>query len=133
MARITIEARPATVDKYEFGVLAGVRAKKIGAGEAITVDRDNDKNTVIALREIEIGNIDVETLRETLIESLRKGNRMDLDPEENLHAETQEQIGEAVNYSTSEDKENLFLEEMEFNADAEGVLDFSDDVSEEDL
>jgi DNA-directed RNA polymerase subunit omega len=133
MARVTVEDCVAKVAKYELVVLAAERAKKIGSGEAITVDRDNDKNPVIALREIASDNIDIDSLREARIESLRKSNRMDIDPEENLYAETQESSGEGeMSYATSEEEGDIFSEEMDFSVESDD-LDFSDNISEEDL
>lgn len=132
MARVTVEDCVEKVAKYELVVLAAERAKKIGSGEAITVDRDNDKNPVIALREIASGNIDVDSLRETSIESLRKSNRMDIDPEENLYAEAQEPAVEAGDNYVASEEDDIFSEEMDFSVES-GDLDFSDNVSEEDL
>lgn len=131
MARVTVQDCIEKVAKYELSILAAERVKSIEAGELITVDRDNDKNPVIALREIAMGNIDVDALRESLVTRLEKSNRMDIDPEENLYAEAQEPIGEDANYSASDKEDNLFLDDMDFSAE-DGVLDFSDNVLEED-
>jgi DNA-directed RNA polymerase subunit omega len=53
MARVTVEDRLAVIpNPFELTVAAAQRARDIGAGAALTIARDNDKNSVIALREI---------------------------------------------------------------------------------
>tara|TARA_B100000029_G_scaffold474396_1_gene516657 strand:+ start:1427 stop:1891 length:465 start_codon:yes stop_codon:yes gene_type:complete len=69
MARITVED---CVDKFpsrfELVLVASQRARKLFSGENPTVEKDNDKNTVIALREIADSTISVEEMKEGLIE-----------------------------------------------------------------
>jgi len=68
MARVTIEDCTTKIaSRFELVVLAAQRAKEIGAGARPTVERDNDKNSVVSLREIAEGTISPETLRETVI------------------------------------------------------------------
>ncbi len=73
MARVTVED---CVDKIpnRFGLvlMAGHRARAIAAGAPLLVDRDNDKNPVVALREIADDVVDPVTLRETLIVTLQR-------------------------------------------------------------
>ena len=65
MARVTVEDCVKKVsNRYELVLLAARRARDISAGSPLTIDRDNDKNTVVALREIAEENIDLESLRE---------------------------------------------------------------------
>lgn len=70
MARVTVED---CVDKipnrFELVMLAAQRARRIGSGAALTVPRDNDKNPVVALREIAGQSVDVENLKEELVRS----------------------------------------------------------------
>lgn len=70
MARVTTED---CVDKipnrFELVMLAAQRARKIGSGAPLTVDRDNDKNPVVALREIAQETIENENLKEDLTRS----------------------------------------------------------------
>lgn len=73
MARVTVEDCIDKVDnRFELVLLASHRARQISQGAQITVDRDNDKNPVVALREIGDGTISPEDLREDLIHSLQK-------------------------------------------------------------
>ncbi|MDX2258395.1 MAG: DNA-directed RNA polymerase subunit omega [Hyphomicrobiaceae bacterium] len=78
MARVTVED---CVDKipnrFELVLLAAHRARSISSGSAITVDPDNDKNPVIALREIADATIPAEDMRESLIHSLQKNVEVD--------------------------------------------------------
>ena len=70
MARVTVEDCVDKVpNRFELVMLAAHRAREISAGAPITVDRDNDKNPVVALREIAEETQRVEDLRERMIES----------------------------------------------------------------
>ncbi len=53
-------------------MMASQRARKLGTGGALTIDRDNDKNTVVALREIAAETIDTADLKEDLIRSRQR-------------------------------------------------------------
>ena len=73
MARVTVEDCVKKVpNRFELILLAGQRAKNINAGEPLTVPRDRDKNSVVALREIEEGTVNPEDLNNMLIASLQK-------------------------------------------------------------
>ncbi len=73
MARVTVEDCIDKVDnRFELVLLASHRARMISSGAALTVDRDNDKNPVVALREIADGSVSADDLREELIHSLQK-------------------------------------------------------------
>ncbi|WP_299722926.1 DNA-directed RNA polymerase subunit omega [uncultured Tateyamaria sp.] len=70
MARVTVEDCVDKVpNRFELVMLAAHRAREISAGAPITVDRDNDKNPVVSLREIADETQSAEELRERLIES----------------------------------------------------------------
>ena len=73
MARVTVEDCIEKVpNRFSLVLLSAHRARAISAGAQIAVDRDNDKNPVVALREIGDGAISPEDLREDLIHSLQK-------------------------------------------------------------
>ena len=86
MARVTVED---CVDKVpnrgELVLLAAHRAREVSAGAPITVDRDNDKNPIVALREIAEETQSAEELRERLIESNQSQIEVD-EPEEDAMA-----------------------------------------------
>jgi DNA-directed RNA polymerase subunit omega len=73
MARVTVEDCIDKVDnRFDLVLLAAHRGRMISSGSQITVERDNDKNPVVALREIADTTISPEDLREDLIHSLQK-------------------------------------------------------------
>jgi DNA-directed RNA polymerase subunit omega len=73
MARVTVEDCIDKVqNRFDLVLLAGHRARLISSGSQITVERDNDKNPVVALREIAETTISPDDLREELVHSLQK-------------------------------------------------------------
>ncbi|MCB1884152.1 MAG: DNA-directed RNA polymerase subunit omega [Geminicoccaceae bacterium] len=81
MARITVEDCVERVpSRFELVMLAAQRARDISAGGALTLDRDNDKNPVVALREIAETTVDLDHLRYELMHGLRR--HVDADDEE---------------------------------------------------
>lgn len=70
MARVTVEDCIDKVEnRFELVMVASQRARKIGSGAALTVEKDNDKKTVISLREIAGETVSVPTLKEEIITS----------------------------------------------------------------
>lgn len=73
MARVTVEDCIQEVpNRFELVLLASQRAKQISVGNPLTVDRDNDKDSVVSLREIADKTISLPQLEETLIQSFYK-------------------------------------------------------------
>jgi len=86
MARVTVEDCVDKVpNRFDLVMLAAHRAREISAGGAITVDRDNDKNPVVSLREIADETQLADDLRERLIESNQTQIEVD-EPEEDAMA-----------------------------------------------
>jgi DNA-directed RNA polymerase subunit omega len=78
MARVTVEDCIDKVDsRFELVMIAAQRARRIGSGSALTIDRDNDKNPVIALREIAEETIDVDNIRNEIIQHNQRVILMD--------------------------------------------------------
>jgi DNA-directed RNA polymerase subunit omega len=99
MARVTVEDCIDKVDnRFELVLLASHRARQISQGAQITVDRDNDKNPVVALREIADETLAPDDLKEDLIHSLQKHVEVD-EPE----ADGQEMIDQADATTTAAD------------------------------
>jgi DNA-directed RNA polymerase subunit omega len=72
MARVTVEDCVDKVpNRFELVLLSAHRARSISAGAPISIDRDNDKNPVVALREIADQTVSPEDLKEDLIHSLQ--------------------------------------------------------------
>ena len=82
MARVTVEDCVDKVEnRFNLVLLAAHRARTISSGAELTVDRDNDKNPVVALREIADETITVDAIEDDLVTSLQK--QLDVDePEE---------------------------------------------------
>ena len=111
MARVTVEDCLEKVEnRFDLVLLSAHRARMISSGQPITVDRDNDKNPVVALREIADGTLTPADLEEDFIHSLQK------------HVEVDEPEAEAV----------PALMSSEPTTDAAGDVQF-DRMTEEDL
>jgi len=83
MARVTVEDCIDKVEnRFELVMVASQRARKIGAGAALTIDRDNDKNSVVSLREIAEETVEVAGLKEDLIHSNQRVIPLDDDGED---------------------------------------------------
>ena len=101
MARVTVEDCIDKVDnRFELVLLAGHRARQISQGAQITVPRDNDKNPVVALREIADETLSPDDLKEDLIHSLQK--HVEVDEPESDGQELTDQS--AANASTDADE-----------------------------
>jgi len=73
MARVTVEDCILKVpNRFELVLLAAQRARNISRGEELTLDRDNDKNPVVALREIAEETIDFKSVEADLVKSLQR-------------------------------------------------------------
>tara|TARA_A100001037_G_scaffold48574_1_gene40435 strand:- start:1098 stop:1460 length:363 start_codon:yes stop_codon:yes gene_type:complete len=82
MARVTVEDCVLKVpNRFELVVLAAQRSRTISAGAPLSVDRDNDKNPVVALREIADETIELEELEDNVVRGMQKHVEID-EPEE---------------------------------------------------
>jgi DNA-directed RNA polymerase subunit omega len=119
MARVTVEDCIDKVNnRFELVLLASHRARLISQGAPITIDRDNDKNPVVALREIADEMLSPDDLKEDLIHSLQKHVEVD-EPEPDAstliaasesQAETQDEEDDApetVNFDQMSEEELL--------------------------
>ncbi len=85
MARVTVEDCVEKVpNRFELVLLAAQRSRAISAGEPVTIERDNDKNPVVALREIADETVDQDELRENLIAGMQKHIEVDEPEEDNM-------------------------------------------------
>jgi DNA-directed RNA polymerase subunit omega len=84
MARVTVEdCIDKVANRFELVLLASHRARTISQGGPLTIDRDNDKNPVVALREIAEETVEVGDLQEDLVHSMQKHVEVD-EPEPDL-------------------------------------------------
>ncbi len=128
MARVTVEDCVLRIpNRFELVLVAGQRARDVSAGARITLERDNDKNPVVALREIAEGTVDLDLLQNALIQGLQKHVEVD-EPEEDemegfvpdrdLTFETIANEDEMV-----EDGMSITEDGMDLDADAAGLAD----------
>ena len=84
MARVTVEDCIEKIpNRFDLVLGAAQRARNISTGNPLTIDRDNDKNPVVALREIAEETIDPDFLRDEIIKSLQKLSNTEISEEEN--------------------------------------------------
>jgi DNA-directed RNA polymerase subunit omega len=128
MARVTVEDCVVKIpNRFNLVLLAGQRAREISSGGELTLERDNDKNPVVALREIAEGSVDLDNLRQALISSLQKHVESD-EPEDDamelLAADTNvagvpyEAIQDGAEIDESEGADGAVEGEEAGNADA---------------
>ena len=129
MARITVED---CIDKFEsrfeLVLVASNRARKLHSGDSPTVEKDNDKNTVIALREIADETISIDQMKDNLIEEYQT---VSMQTEEDLsieHSEVENQSKELSENDSEEVSEND-TEELSEN-DTEALSENSEDLKE---
>ncbi len=85
MARVTVEDCVEIIsNRYELVMVASQRARDISAGAVLTIERDNDKNPVISLREIAQKTVDPTELKESLVKGFQKVSQIVNEPEEEL-------------------------------------------------
>lgn len=111
MARVTVEDCVLKLqDRFELVMLAAQRARKIGTGAPLTVDRDNDKNPVVSLREIAEETVEPEELKEELI---RSHQRVFLSDEEdkNMIALTDSSEGASEEAQAEEPASGMYADE----------------------
>ncbi|ASZ86785.1 DNA-directed RNA polymerase subunit omega [Brucella abortus] len=125
MARVTVEDCVDKVEnRFELVLLAGHRARQISQGAPITVDRDNDKNPVVALREIADEILSPDDLKEDLIHSLQK--HVEVDEPEAAPAQianAAEEIAEGIAEAGEEDVVTFDrMSEEELLAGIEGLV-----------
>ena len=123
MARVTIEdCTKVVTNRFELVLLAAQRARDISAGQEPTLDRDNDKNAVIALREISQNNVELEDLKANIVRGV---NRHDVKVSEDEKLTTLQQAQNEDKVADHDQVEGLAFEEVEQETVAE--------VSEEEI
>jgi DNA-directed RNA polymerase subunit omega len=130
MARVTVEDCITIIpNRFELVLLAAQRARDISAGLALTVDRDNDKNPVIALREIAEQTVDFDELRRHIVRGVNRHDDMNLEDDALLALanDSFEQFGENAEAMSEiaeiafEDEENP--EQVEAKAEEEPTME----------
>jgi DNA-directed RNA polymerase subunit omega len=106
MARVTVEDCIVKIpNRFKLVMMASQRGRNISAGSALNVERDNDKNPVVALREIAEDQVNHDELEESLIKGLQKFVEMD-EPEEEMDEPEEDSLDLiAVDQDTGEENE----------------------------
>tara|TARA_X000001036_G_C20582774_1_gene767441 strand:+ start:244 stop:603 length:360 start_codon:yes stop_codon:yes gene_type:complete len=113
MARVTVEDCIDKVsNRFDLVLLAAHRAREISAGSSLTIERDNDKNPVVALREIADETITAVQLRESAIESLQRQIEVDEPEETEMDLQEIEEVDDPANV-TEMSEEGLLRALME--------------------
>ena len=122
MARITVEDCIDKFDsRFELVLVASNRARKLHSGENPTVEKDNDKNTVIALREIADQTISAEEFKQDLVEEYQSVSPID---EEELALEFNEE-------NTDDEADSEKLSEVSAETDENEISEVASDVNAE--
>lgn len=118
MARVTVEDCVDKIDsRFDLILLASHRARTLSSGASLLVERDNDKNPVVALREIADSKLTPEDMREDLIHSLQKHVEVD-EPE----TETSPALNTAAASDTAADVQFDRMTEEELLRGLEGLV-----------
>ena len=128
MARVTVEDCVKKIpNRFDLVIAAAQRSREISNGIAIEVDRDNDKNPVVSLREIASEVVDAESLQERFIRSMQKN----LNKEENNieeEASLEEEFAAYLNESDNKNQNNDDFMFNKTNSNEEGsFIDVSDE------
>ena len=128
MARITVED---CIDKFpsrfELVLVASQRARNLHSGDELTIERNNDKNTVIALREIADSTLTVEDMKENLIQEYQTVTISD-EEDENLDLES---VEKNENEENIQSKANLSISSNEAEAEINNLISSEDSEIEE--
>lgn len=129
MARVTVEdCIIAVPNRFELVLLASKRSRELSAGAPLTIARDNDKNAVVSLRELSENSIDINSLRERLVQSMQRNmfiTEQDTDVESD--------ISEGLDSESEAHKNSLI--ERDLMGDGSLIVedDLEEDESDEDL
>ena len=129
MARVTVEDCIVNIpNRFDLVITAAQRAKQIASGSPLTVERDNDKDAVVALREIAEETIDRELVQDEIVQSFQKQYEFD----RNDHADDETP-------ALADDENNIFAETSGFieedpfgNSNYQGGMSFIEDNVEVD-
>lgn len=134
MARVTVEDCILEVpNRFELVLLAAQRAKQITSGNPLTIDRDNDKDSVVSLREIADKTVSLDALQEGLIQSFFKRPISDITDKKLLTAG--EEIPTEVEEAFKDAAQHISVKPAPQEEEAEGDDNMSfgeDDVQAED-
>lgn len=130
MARVTVEDCVVKVsNRFELVLVAAQRARDISSGSKLTVERDNDKNPVVALREIADDTVPLDALRNALVSGLQKHVEVDEPEEDEMESFMPDSDMAFENIASEEEavEDGLTVSEDGVDFDADG---FGGDIEE---
>ena len=120
MARVTVEDCVTIIpNRFELVLLAAQRARDVSAGVMMTVERDNDKNAVVALREISEQSIDFEELRRHIVRGVNRHADLNFE-DDNLLALAAENVPTEADFGGLDDIQEVSFEDTAAPAPEEG-------------
>ena len=123
MARVTVEDCILKIpNRFELVLVAAQRARDVGAGASITVDRDNDKNPVVALREVADNTISIDEVQKSLVLGLQKYVEIQ---------EPEEHDGEDIHVERELAELDEAFESVIIDEEGLSIVDEEDDILEE--
>jgi len=130
MARITVEDCVLKIpNRFELVMVSSQRAREISSGSEITVPRDNDKNTVVALREIADETVNLSNLKESLVKNYQRVVEVEDEEDEVIDVMDGEEEWTGIAELAAEEEAQLAgMHENAFEEDAESL-----DSSEENI
>ena len=137
MARVTVEDCIENIpNRFELLAIAARRAKQISSGAPITIDRDNDKDGVVSLREIAGKTIDFEPLKQEIVEGYSRFQRPDViegvaPPPSTEQLEDASAAAEDEEFEMTEEMEDELKESSLIGEEPEG-MSFDDEIEADD-
>ena len=128
MARVTVEDCIETVkNRFSLVMYASKRARSLSSGAELMVDRDDDKNPVVALREIAEDKLDIEQIEGSIVRGMQKHIQSDEPDDEEMDLLTDsEDFGEALNQESAPSLNNPL--DSEYGDTKRAMPIFDDDV-----
>ena len=127
MARTTnSDTLPYVESRYELGMLASQRVRDLNGGAEPVVDKKNDKMTVVALREIASGKLDVEAVRHEFVQSYKESPLVEAG-EESLEIGSEDPLLREIDAEL----ENVLADDMPIETAEEAIEEVADEVADE--
>lgn len=132
MARVTVEDCIEVINnRFELVLMAAQRARDISAGQSPLVTRDNDKNPVIALREIAEQKVDMDELKRHIVRGVNRYSDKTEEDELLSALQAQETLPGLPGVEASENLSGFEISEIDFESDGGSSLD--EDLSDDEL
>ncbi|NKD76525.1 DNA-directed RNA polymerase subunit omega [Haematospirillum sp. H1815] len=135
MARVTVEDCVVKVpNRFDLILVSAQRSRQISSGAPVLVERDNDKNPVVSLREIAEDKVDVNSLQSALIQGLQRHVEVDEPEDDDFGSLSVEAVGEIGSMIILDDTDDTLTVQDSAETEGEGAFVMQDsDFDEEGL